>query len=487
MENPKKFHVAILPCPGMGHIIPHLEFAKLLVTLHDFQVTFFVLSTDASAAQSEFLRSQTLPEGLHIHHLPPLDISAFVSNSTEIQSRISIIIRESIPDLQSAILNSLDFPNVFIFDFFATDAFEIADKLGIPKYIFFTSPALELAFMMYLPTLDREIHGEFIDLHDPVPVPGCTPIRIDDLVDPLRNRTRDSYKWFLHHASRFSLVDGILINTCQDLEPTTLKALREDPILRQIPTPRVYPVGPLIKLDKPKTRSEYMTWLDMQPNDSVLFISFGSGGTLSAGQITELAWGLELSQKRFIWVVRKPFEEDASGTFFNVGGEENDPSQYLPDGFLSRINGVGMVIQSWAPQAEIVSHSSIGGFITHCGWNSSLESIYNGVPMIAWPLYAEQWMNATMLTEELGVAVRAGVKREKGSVVGREEIERVVRLVMEEGKEGKDLRSRDEEFQKILVRDLDEGGCSYNSLSEVVKEWKGSTGSNLNIENTKRN
>ncbi|OVA10889.1 UDP-glucuronosyl/UDP-glucosyltransferase [Macleaya cordata] len=480
MENQiKKLHVAILPSPFMGHLIPQFQFAKHLAILHNFQVTFFLLSTDSSSAQSQFLlHSQTLPDGLHFHHLPPLDISPFVSDSTEIQSRASIIIRESTPHIKSAIADIIP-PNIFVFDFLATDAFEIADELGIPKYIFFTSPATVLPFMMYLPTLDRQIPGEFIDLKEPVRVPGCKPIPIDDLIDPVRNRKTGSYKWFLYHASRFPLVNGIFVNTCQDLEPTVLRSLREDPILRQIATPRVYPVGPLIKLDKPSSSSEnlkmeYLTWLDMQPCDSVLFISFGSGGTLSAEQMTELAWGLELSQQRFIWVARKPFEVDmaAARTFFSVGAEHNNFAAYLPDGFLSRIKGLGLVIQSWAPQAEILSHSSIGGFLTHCGWNSMLESIYNGVPMIAWPLFAEQWGNATMLTEELRVAVKAGVKREKGSVVRREEIERVVRLVMAEGEEMKILRNRVKELQQNVIKSVDEDGSSYNELSEVAKEWK---------------
>ncbi|OVA10888.1 UDP-glucuronosyl/UDP-glucosyltransferase [Macleaya cordata] len=145
-------------------------------------------------------------------------------------------------------------------------------------------------------------------------------------------------------------------------------------------------------------------------------------------------------------------------------------------------------MQSWAPQADILSHSSIGGFLTHCGWNSTLQSIYNGVPMIAWPLFAEQWTIVTVLTEELGVAMPAGVKREKGSVVGREEIERVVRLVMApEGEEGKILRNRVKELQQNVKKAVDEGGSSYNELSEVAKEWKSSfIGSDL-LKNAKDN
>ncbi|OVA18655.1 UDP-glucuronosyl/UDP-glucosyltransferase [Macleaya cordata] len=486
-------HVAILPCPGMGHLIPHLELAKHLCTFHGFQVTFFVYSTEASAAQSRYLDAHTFPETLHIFHLPPRNISPFVTDSTDIQTRISIIIRESLHDIESVVVNSTttnDSPiNVLVVDFFTTDAFDIAAKVGIPKYIFFCPAADLFPFMMYLPTLDRQVDGEFIDLKEPIKIPGCKrPIQIDDLVEPVRNRKIEGYKWFLHHAARFPLANGILLNTCQDLEPTIIRALGEDPILQQLGTPRVYPVGPLVKPSFEEVKSEYLTWMNEQPNDSVLFISFGSGGTLSAEQMTELAWGLELSQQRFIWVVRKPVEADASGTFFSVGNEQNNPDEYLPDGFLSRTQGRGLVIPTWAPQVEILSHSSIGGFLTHCGWNSTLESIRHGVPMIAWPLYAEQRGNAALLEEEIGVAVRVRFKRENG-VVGREKIERLVRLVMEdegnnddddEGKKG--LRGRVKELQKLVIEAVDEGGSSYNALSEVAKEWKASVNGGINLK-----
>ncbi|KAI3833496.1 hypothetical protein MKW98_024495 [Papaver atlanticum] len=287
-------HIAILPCPGMGHLIPHLKLAKRLCNFHGIQVTFFVHLTEASAAQSQYLTSHPLPESLHIHHLPTRDISPFVTDSTDIQTRICIIIRESLPDVESYIVNShhkkhtginntgVRPVHVLIVDFFATDSFDIADKMGgIPKYYFFCPAADLLPFMIYFPILDSQVQGEFVDLNEPIQIPGCKPLQLRDLVDPVRNRKTDGYKWFLHHASRLLLADGILINTSQDLEPKTIKALREDPTLRQLGTPGVYPVGPLIKPSSAKVMKDedsyIMTWLNQQPKDSVLFVSFGSG------------------------------------------------------------------------------------------------------------------------------------------------------------------------------------------------------------------
>ncbi|RZC44124.1 hypothetical protein C5167_037074 [Papaver somniferum] len=487
INNP---HVAILPCPGMSHLIPHLELAKRLCNFHDIQVTFFVYTTEASVAQSHYLNSQPLPESLHVYHLPSRDISPFVTDSTDVFTRTTIIIRESLPDVQSYILSSFDNKkvdddtsdsstslspvNVLVADCFVTDSFDIADKVGIPKYIFFCPAADLFPFMIYLTILDSQVQGEFVHLKEPIQIPGCKPLPPADIVEQVRNRKIEGYKWFLHHASRFPLADGILLNTSQDLESKTIKALREDPTLRQLGTPCVYPVGPLVRA--PFAEDEhYMKWLNQKPHDSVIYISFGSEGILSPEQTTELAWGLELSQQRFIWVARNPVEASSS---LSVG---NNPDEYLPHEYQNRINGVGLVIPSWAPQVEILSHSSVGGFLSHCGWNSTLESIFHGVPMIAWPLYGEQRSNAAMLEEEIGVAVRVKVKSDNG-VVGREEIAKLVRLLMEEGNEDNDhkdfhLRTRAKQLQKLMIQAVNEGGSSYNSLSEIANEWK--TGCNL--------
>ncbi|KAI3856252.1 hypothetical protein MKX03_036376 [Papaver bracteatum] len=484
-DHPKNVpHIAILPCPGMGHLIPHLELAKRLCNLHGIQVTFFVYLTEASSAQSQYLISHSLPESLHVYHLPPRDISPFITDSTDIQTRVSVIVRESLPDVESYIVSTHEKKdarpvNVLVADFFSTDSFHIADKLGTPKYIFFTPAADLLPLMMFMPVLDSQVQGEFVDLKEPIQVPGCKPLQPRDLVEPVRNRKIEGYKWFLHHASRFPLADGVLLNTSQDLEPKTINALRNDPILQQMGTPRVYPVGPLVNPPLAKLGEDelyIMAWLDQQPQDSVIFISFGSGGTLSPEQTMELAWGLELSRQRFIWVVREPVETDASASFFSVCNDENNPRKYLPHEYQSRLNGVGLVIPSWAPQVDILSHPSVGGFLSHCGWNSTLESICHGVPIIAWPLYAEQRSNAAMLEEEIGVAVRVKADGDTG-VVGREEVERLVRLLMEEGngkctRKGFCLRSREKQLQKLVTQAMNEGGSSYNSLSEISNEWK---------------
>lgn len=232
---------------------------------------------------------------------------------------------------------------------------------------------------------------------------------------------RDSmnFRYMLGQICNYVKASGVLVNTFNDLEHHALEGLSDDSIRLEIPVPPLYPVGPLIKSSSFKN-SDCLTWLDMQPCGSVIFIAVGSGGTMSLEQIYELAWGLEASEQRFLWAIRQPQQLNPA-TYMTVGLGQNDPSAYLPDGFLTRTQGVGHVVPSWVPQIDILSHESVGEFISHCGWNWTLESIVHGVPLITWPMYAEQNWNALMLAEDIGVAVRLGNAPENG-LVGREKI-----------------------------------------------------------------
>lgn len=217
-------------------------------------------------------------------------------------------------------------------------------------------------------------------------------------------------------------------------------------------------------------KSKLIKWLDDQPNESVVYVSFGSGGTLTTQQTIELALGLELGKQRFIWVVRPPIDNNNAACLFESVGSSgtHELNNYLPDGFLDRTRDLGFIVPMWAPQSEILSHASIGVFVSHCGWNSSLESITNGVPIIAWPLYAEQDMNATMLVKNLGIAVRWDVNPQK-ELVKRDEIANMVRRVMVD-KEGIGIKTRVSGLKASANIALREGGSSYNALSQVVKK-----------------
>ncbi|XP_062100627.1 UDP-glycosyltransferase 72B1-like [Humulus lupulus] len=467
-------HVAVLPSPGMGHIIPLWNLANRLATDHGCHVSYLNITAEASPAQIQLLSSPNLPPTLHVIDIPPAKEPTQLPDDTLAFTRLCHIVDDNLRELKSILLD-LGKPKALVIDIFCTQAFEVCKELSIPVYTFYTASAALFAFSLYLPVMDHEIECEFVDLPEPVRVPGCSPIRTEDLIVQVKNRKIEEYKWFLLHSTRLPMAAGMLLNTWKEFEPITLKAIKENPFYHQIPAPLSYPIGPLIKETEPITQSgaDCLAWLDNQPPESVVFVALGSGGSLTAAQLTEVAWGLELSGQRFIWVIRAPNDVDPTAAFFNVGDKTNNPKTFLPEGFLERTKEVGHLLSSWAPQCEVLRHQSTGAFWSHCGWNSTLESMTYGVPMIAWPLYAEQRMNASVLAEDVGVAVKPAVNPEKG-VVSREEIKRVVTTIIKSEK-GKDMRRKARELSESAATALSrsENGSSYESLVRVVQEWKG--------------
>ncbi|KAG7994176.1 hypothetical protein I3843_01G043700 [Carya illinoinensis] len=465
-----KPHAALLSSPGMGHLIPVLELSKRLVTHHDFTVTVFVVSCHMSQAESHVIQSSMSPKLFDIVQLPPVDISHLVDANATVVTQIAVIMREAIPAIRSAICSMNFRPTALIVDLFGTESLPIAEELGLLKYVYVPSNAWFLALTVLVPFLDREVEGEYVDQTEPLRIPGCRAVRPEDVVDPMLDRTNQQYFEYVRIGKEIPTSDGVLLNIWEELQPLTLAAFRDETLLGRFSKTPVYPIGPLTR-PLSGSRSELFDWLDKQPRESVIFVSFGSGGTLSYEQMTELAWGLEMSQHRFIWVVRPPTRTAADDAFFTAGTSSSgdDPSTYLPAGFLTRTKNKGLLVPIWAPQVEVLSHPSVGGFLSHCGWNSTLESVANGVPMIVWPLYSEQRMNATLLEEELGVAVRPKVLPSK-KVVGREEIEETVRQIMED-KEGKnEIRARVKELKYSAEKALSKGGSSYTALSRLAQQ-----------------
>lgn len=225
------------------------------------------------------------------------------------------------------------------------------------------------------------------------------------------------------------LADGILFNTFAELEPKFIRHLeKRDARGGGAYCKQFWAVGPAIDLNatdkiwSPRD-AEIMEWLDRQTPGSVVYVSFGSESYISPAQVTELALGLEASGQPFLWVLRPPdskLTEDSSST------AQEWKAEVLPDGYEQRLGARCLVECQWAPQAAILAHQATGAFITHCGWNSALESVAAGVPMIAFPLQSDQPINAFLLVEEAKVAVE--MKMSDG-VMKREEVERGVRRI----------------------------------------------------------
>ncbi|XP_010534239.1 PREDICTED: UDP-glycosyltransferase 72E2-like [Tarenaya hassleriana] len=473
MQNVKP-RAALLASPGMGHVIPAVELSHRLAALHGFHVTVFVLEADPESAQSRFLSSSSPAAtdlDVHVITLPPPEIT--VNPSAHVVVKIAAMMRESVPAVRSKIAAMPNKPTALIVDLFGTEALRLADEFNMLKYVLIASNARFLAVVLYFPTLDEAVEKEHVNRKKPLAIPGCEPVRFEDNLDAYQDRTDPLYHEFMRIGKAFATTDGILVNTWEEMEPKTLKSLQDPNLLGRVARAPVYPIGPLNRpVETAKTvRSPVLEWLDKQPAESVLYISFGSGGSLTAKQLIELAYGLELSQQRFLWVVRPPVDGSASAEYFTAntgGGNGGDGTPgYLPQGFVARTRNLGLVVPSWAPQAEVLAHVAVGGFLTHCGWNSTLESIVNGIPMITWPLFAEQRMNARLLKEEIGVAVGSEEPSDGCDCffVSRNEIEGMARKIMA-GEEENEMRKK-----VMMLRNSAENSLSRrDSLSKLAKE-----------------
>ena len=241
-------------------------------------------------------------------------------------------------------------------------------------------------------------------------------------------------------------------------------ALREGSVAAGFPP--VYSVGPLAPVsfttagEPAKDPASHMEWLDAQPARSVVYVSFGSRKAISKDQLRELAGGLEASGHRFLWVVKSTvLDRD----------DDAELGELVGDGFLERVQGRGVVAKGWVEQEEVLKHGSVGLFVSHCGWNSVTEAAESGVPVLAWPRFGDQRVNA-------GVVARggAGVWVERWSwegVVTGVEIAEKVRSAM--GDEA--LRRKAAAVREAAARAVAGGGTSYRSLAELVRRCRHGT------------
>lgn len=193
---------------------------------------------------------------------------------------------------------------------------------------------------------------------------------------------------------------GLVVNSFAEMEGVYLEHLK-----KELGHDRVWAVGPVAPLiddlSGPTKRGgsssvsvdQILLWLDKCGDRKVVYVCFGSQAVLRNDQMEELALGLEKSGIHFVWSVKGPTGAHVEGDYGKV-----------PVGFEDCVAGRGLVIRGWAPQLLILSHRAVGAFLTHCGWNSILEAVMAGVPMLAWPMGADQFSNATLVVDELKVA-----------------------------------------------------------------------------------
>nr|WFG82892.1 glycosyltransferase [Lonicera macranthoides] len=265
--------------------------------------------------------------------------------------------------------------------------------------------------------------------------------------------------------SKFS--SGRILNTSKAIEGPYIDFLAKDELSEKKKQWAIGPFNPIVinrhhnqnQNQKNKSYNISLKWLDEQAPNSVIFVSFGTTTSFTDEQINQIAIGLEQSGQRFIWVLR---DADKGDVF-----DGNVRRANLPKGYEERIEGQGIVVRDWAPQLEILAHFATGGFISHCGWNSCIESITCGVPILAWPIHSDQPRNTVLLTNFLKIGFVVRDWNRAGEIVAAEAVERGVRRLMA-SEEGSEVRRRAAELGGAVRISVAEGGSSRVELDSFI-------------------
>ncbi|KAK7270911.1 hypothetical protein RJT34_26428 [Clitoria ternatea] len=436
--------IVLYPAMGTGHLVPMVEFGKLISSHHHTTLSVKILlpSTPNTSILQYITAVRTAAPSITFQYLSPS--------------------QHLLRSLQSLISKSSK-PKALILDFFNHSAVDVTKTLNIPTYYYFPNSASCVNLFLYLATIHHNTKKGYSDYNDMLRrIPGLPPLSHEDMPDPLLDRRSRGYESFVNISTKVRKTNGIIVNTFDKLEEQAFLALRNGACVPEARKPKVFCIGPLVSNGEGGHEyddSGLMSWLNSQPSRSVVYLSFGSYGRFSNTQIREIAVGLEKSGQRFLWVLKDPSAYER---------RELSLEELLPQGFLERTEERGMVVSNWAPQVKVLSHDSVGGFVTHCGWNSVLEAIYWGVPMVAWPLYAEQRLNKVVMVEKMKVAL--ALKKNEDGFVRASELEIRVRELMDSGRgRGKEVRERVLGARNDAVDALSGGGSSRVALNEFVE------------------
>lgn len=427
METSSKSNIRVLMFPWLAysHIHAFLELAKKL-SKRNFYI--YLCSTPANLAYIKEKEPSVEFVELHLPSLP--ELPPHYHTTKGLPRHLLSNLMEAL-DMSSCsfsgILTALK-PDLLISDFLQPWAPAKALSLKIPTVLFMVSAAMPYCFLL-----------------DLVKISGSTAL-------PLRSNYPHEYDY---ENDDLTLQDRLL----QCLEGSSnlmlIRSLRElegkyVDELSVLAMKKIVLVGPLVQelSEEENEKTEIIEWLNKKDPCSVLFVSFGSECYLSREDREELAHGLLLSNVSFIWVLRFP------------QGEKISAEEALPEGLVEMVGEKGLFIEDWAPQKRILDHPSIGGFLSHCGWGSIMESMKTGVPIIAMPMHVDQPCNAKLL-QEVGVALE--IKREQNGKLGREEVAKVVREVAVE-ETGEQVRRKVRELRERIRGKEDE------DMDEVVNE-----------------
>jgi hypothetical protein len=474
-------HFVFVPLMAQGHIIPAVDTALLLAT-HGALCT--IVSTPSTAARvrptiDSARRSGLavslvdfpldyaavgLPDGMpggadNMDNVPPEHMLAYYSALALLAGPIEAYLRAHAPRPATCIVS----------DFCHPWTTELASSLGVPRLSFFSMCAFCVLCQHNVERFNA--YDGVLDPNQPVVVPGLEKrFEVTMAQAPGFFRGWPGWEKFADDVERARVeADGVVMNTFEEMEPEYVAGYAA------ARGTKVWTVGPVSLYHqhagtlaaRGDTASidagDCVWWLDGKEPGSVVYVSFGSIVHADPKQLMELGLGLEASGYPFVWVVKGAERHEEAALAFLRELE-------------ARVAGRGLLVWGWAPQALILSHRAAGAFVTHCGWNSTLEAVAAGLPVVTWPHFTDQFLNEKMAVEVLGIGVSVGVKEpvlfqvdQKDVVVRRETVEAAVRSAMDGGEDGEERRRRARELAVKARAAMSEGGSSHANIRDLVK------------------
>ncbi|TVU21540.1 hypothetical protein EJB05_31181 [Eragrostis curvula] len=457
-----KPHAVVVPYPMQGHVIPAVHLALRLAE-RGFAVTFvntesvhhrigagadIFAGARAGAASELDVRYELVSDGFPLGFDRSLNLHQFMEGLLHVlPAHVEELLRRVVVDPAATCL---------VADTFFVWPATLARKLGVPYVSFWTEPALIFNLYYHMDLLTQNGHFRCNEPRkDTITyIPGVPAIEPGELMSFLQktDTTSVAHRIIFKAFEEARGADLVVCNTVEELEPSVIAALRaEKPF---------YAVGPILPAGFARSavatslcaETDCSRWLDAQPPGSVLYISFGSYAHVTRDELHEIARGVLASGARFLWVLRPDV----------VSSDDPDP---LPEGFAAA--GRGLVVP-WCCQVEVLSHAAVGGFLTHCGWNSILESVWAGVPMLCFPLLTDQITNRRLVAREW----RAGASVGDRGAVRADEVRARIEGLMMGGEEGPRLREQVGKLRATLQAAGATGGSSRRNFDEFVDELK---------------
>ncbi|CAM8888983.1 unnamed protein product [Rhodiola kirilowii] len=464
-------HAIVVPFPVQGHIKPSLNLALKLAS-QGFTITFVTTHfTHQQISQAHKNSTNTNHDmffqarnsGLDIRHVTVTDSFPLgfdrAGNQEQFWEGMLHVFPAHVDELVDQLMKcSKPRPTCLILDTFYNWGSQIANKFNLVHISFWTQSALSFTLFYHWELFKKNGHFASQDNRTDVIdyIPGVQEIKPADLISYLQmsDTTTVAHRTCFTAFEDVRKADFILANTIQEFETDTISSIR----FRQ---PFFYPIGPVFSTKSEQqassalwSESDCEQWLSTKPKGSVLYASFGSYARVTRHDIAEIAYGLMKSEVNFIWVIRDDI----------VGAHETD---FLPPEFINgiKLKDQGLLV-SWCSQTEVLSNAAIGGFLTHCGWNSILESVWCEVPLLCFPIMTDQPSNRKLVVDDWRIGVNLSGAEEE---VSREEVSMKVRNLIS-GELGNELRVQIQKYKKLMENGIMEGGSSHSNWNKFIHD-----------------